>query len=522
MTQSSVKNRFEVSTEGMRLLQEGRPLWQLVKELVSNSWDEPTVYECTVRINSSKRGLIEIQVEDNGCGFSDITDAFTLMQPTNKRTIADVRGRFNIGEKELLSTAYDGVIETVGKTVEFPHTGGRKVKSNKRTQGTLITVNVKGRKDEIQECVDQLVTFIPPTRVNYNIESDIANVGKLQLRTLLATTKVTLPTILSTTINEPMRNTKRVTKMHIYKYGNPNSKILSESKGRLFEMGIPVCEHQAPYDIDIDQKIPLPPNRDVVSDGYMQNVYAEVLNVTHDDLTDVTASSNWVTKAIESKRTRKATVKAVMKVKLGDNAVLLNPFDKEANERAYASGKALVDAKTLSPAERTRYKEEAGLQTTKFWSDKDGTVTVVTKVTKEMKEVESYTKWLAKKLLGIDIQVKFVHDSNSFTACYGSKVLQYNLNKLSKGFFKNSPTLEQTSLILHELSHDRGSELRSHGEDFVHELGRLGAVAVFKALETNPESDFVWWSSDKEFDKNGFLMINGKSVMPDDYVEPLL
>ena len=107
-----------------------------------------------------------------------------------------------------------------------------------------------------------------------------------------------------------------------------------------------------------------------------------------------------------------------------------------------------------------------------------------------MKEVESYTKWLAKKLLGIDIQVKFVHDSNSFTACYGSKVLQYNLNKLSKGFFKNSPTLEQTSLILHELSHDRGSELRSHGEDFVHELGRLGAVAVFKALET----DNIWWS----------------------------
>ena len=218
--------------------------------------------------------------------------------------------------------------------------------------------------------------------------------------------------------------------------------------------------------------------------------------MTHDDLTDVTASSNWVTKAIESKRTRKATVKAVMKKKLGENAVLLNPFDKEANERAYASGKALVDGKTLSPAERTRYKEEAGLQTTKFWSDKDGTVTVVTKVTKEMKEVESYTKWLAKKLLGIDIQVRFIRDTNSFSACYGryTKVLKYNLNNLSNGFWKNSPNLKQTALILHELSHDRGSELRSHGEDFVHELGRLGAVAVFKALETNPESDNVWWS----------------------------
>ena len=492
MTQSSVKNRFEVSTEGMRLLQEGRPLWQLVKELVSNSWDEPTVYECTVRINSSKKGLIEIQVEDDGCGFSDITDAFTLMQPTSKRMVADVRGRFNIGEKELLSTAYDGVIETVGKTVEFPHTGGRKVKSNKRTQGTLITVNVKGRKDEIQECVDQLVTFIPPTRVNYNIESDIANVGKLQLRTLIATTKATLPTILSTTINEPMRNTKRVTKMHIYKYGNSNSNfhLISGAKGRLFEMGIPVQEIECPYDIDVEQKIPLPPNRDVVSNGYLQNVYAEVLNVTHDNLDEETASSSWVTKAIESKRTRTATVKAVMKKKLGTNAVLLNPFDREANERAYASGKALVDAKTLSPAERTRYKEEAGLQTTKYWSDKDNTITVVVEITKEMKEVESYTKWLAKKLLGIDIRVDFIRDTNSFIACYGSRVLRYNLNNLSKGFFKNSPTPEQTALILHELSHDRGSEERSHGEAFVHELGRLGAVAVFKALET----DNVWWS----------------------------
>lgn len=118
--------------------------------------------------------------------------------------------------------------------------------------------------------------------------------------------------------------------------------------------------------------------------------------MTHDNLDEETASSSWVTKAIESKRTRTATVKAVMKKKLGTNAVLLNPFDREANERAYASGKALVDAKTLSPAERTRYKEEAGLQTTKYWSDKDNTITVVVEITKEMKEVESYTKWLAK------------------------------------------------------------------------------------------------------------------------------
>ena len=51
------KNRFEVSTEGMALLHDGRPLWALVKELVANAWDEPSVTKCDVTIQPAMRGI---------------------------------------------------------------------------------------------------------------------------------------------------------------------------------------------------------------------------------------------------------------------------------------------------------------------------------------------------------------------------------------------------------------------------------------------------------------------------------
>ena len=119
-----MKNRFEVSTIGMRALHEGRPLWHLVKELIANCWDEEITL-CKVDISHEDRGLIQITVEDDGKGFEDITDSWTLMKPTAKRSNANVRGRFNIGEKELLSIAKYATIETVGHTVKFPKEGGR-------------------------------------------------------------------------------------------------------------------------------------------------------------------------------------------------------------------------------------------------------------------------------------------------------------------------------------------------------------------------------------------------------------
>ena len=121
------QQRFAISTQGMRELHVDRPPWMLVKELIQNAWDEaPEATVCRVRVKPEVRpGVAQVVVEDDGPGFADIADAFTLMKPTPKRMDPTRRGRFNIGEKEVVSVALEAEIRTVGWTVVFPAAASR-------------------------------------------------------------------------------------------------------------------------------------------------------------------------------------------------------------------------------------------------------------------------------------------------------------------------------------------------------------------------------------------------------------
>ena len=117
-----------------------REPWTLLKELIQNAWDEaPHASECNVTIErGEQRGTTFIVVEDNGSGFTNPADAWTLMGPTAKRLEPTKRGRFNLGEKEVISVARTATVETVGTTIHFPRDGGREVSRNKRERGTRI------------------------------------------------------------------------------------------------------------------------------------------------------------------------------------------------------------------------------------------------------------------------------------------------------------------------------------------------------------------------------------------------
>ena len=58
------------------------------------------------------------------------------------------------------------------------------------------------------------------------------------------------------------RNTTRKTKIDVYKP--------IKEKGGIYEMGIYIQDTEMPYDININQKVPLPPTRDIVSNSYLQ------------------------------------------------------------------------------------------------------------------------------------------------------------------------------------------------------------------------------------------------------------
>ena len=80
------KERFTVSHEGMREQHAGRAPWELVKELVQNAWDEaPEATVCQIEIKSTSPEYTAVTVSDDGPGFADIADAYTLLKSTPKR-----------------------------------------------------------------------------------------------------------------------------------------------------------------------------------------------------------------------------------------------------------------------------------------------------------------------------------------------------------------------------------------------------------------------------------------------------
>ena len=167
----NTNERFTISTEGMAELHKDRKPWALIKELIANAWDEDSADRCDVTIKAVKGGVL-VRVEDNGDGFTDINDAFTLLAPSKKRSQINKRGRFNVGEKEIISVAISAKVITPGTTVTFPKAGGRRVDENKRKRGTIVEATMNWKANIIPDTVAMLARFIAPDGETYIINGD--------------------------------------------------------------------------------------------------------------------------------------------------------------------------------------------------------------------------------------------------------------------------------------------------------------------------------------------------------------
>lgn len=562
------KERFTVSTEGMAQLHRGRPVWQLVKELVANAWDERA--SCRVDVErqddfprwqpanpaeqrpgrwsyyvagdgpfnsvhealrglgvaqaeidrhlywhrwdrlpkrhqeaidrrevdpaerqrppeAAPRGVAIFTVEDDGPGFADVADAWTLWGYTPKRGRPDVRGRFNMGEKEIISVARWAKVETVDATIHFPEGGGRLYEPNQRTRGTLVTVALDMTEEEVDETMEVLRRFLPPKGAEYSVQGH-----DVPYREPLVVTSRRLATVIQDSPADPIRNTHRVADIAVIeKDGDdledwyfPETPPRLHRPSYLYEMGVPVQPIDCPYDVDVGQKIPLPPNRDTVRDSYLQDIYSAVLEVTAEALPDIRASEAWVKAGVEDEATPDETVKTVMVKKLGPKAVLWSS-DGQANERAYEEGYEIVRAQSLSEAERARFAK-VGLEhaSSVFGADKDEEEV---EPTAAMLQVKEYACWLAEKLLGHDITVSFFRSQKGNVAAdYGGRRLRFNVAKLNGTWWEDPPAERHTDLIIHELAHDGPSD-RPHSGDYVHLLSALGAKAAHLAIKQ------PWW-----------------------------
>jgi len=472
-------SKFEVDAKGFAVLQAGRDPWTLAREPISNSFDEATVTRVNVELTKDGNKPAVYVVEDDGPGFADLKDAYTLYADTYKRSNPRTRGRFNRGEKELLSLAIRGSIITTSGSVRFE--GDERIMGRKKLdRGTRVEVEMRWTKAEVAEIVARLHGFLPPRGIVYSVNGVVVPPKEPDYK---------VPALLETVIKEgdAMRTVARETEVHVHR----------TSGGILMEMGVPIMrlvELSVPFVLDVQQKVPLSPERDSVRTAYLQDVLAEVLNAVADDLTEDESNERWVNLALPNYRVTSETVRKVKEKRIG-NALILNPFDALANERAIRAGLELVSTRGWDPAVVDRFKEDAGWTTTSqaFPAPTPAEGEVVDE-TPGMVRTRKFIEAISRLVkLRTNPSVRFVNLPHAWAAadCSTTGTITFYVNRTGKAFF-DRPTEDLLYLVVHELAHIGPSDGNPYAEHDESWYERMGKCLAKIALNWDSVRVFLW------------------------------
>jgi len=120
--------------------------------------------------------------------FANLTHAWTLFAESDKKADAEKRGRFNLGEKLVLSLCKMAEIETTTGGVRFDETG-RHVTRKKRAAGSTFSAVIRMTQGERISMKAAIMKLIPPSGV-----ATCFNGTEIPSRTPLRKIEATLPT----------------------------------------------------------------------------------------------------------------------------------------------------------------------------------------------------------------------------------------------------------------------------------------------------------------------------------------
>ncbi len=477
---------FEVDKEGLAKLLERKGKEFVLYELIQNSWDTAAKsVEVTLKPNGGEyrgqaiRGYAElVVVDDHPDGWKDLAHAWTLFAESNKKGDAEKRGRFNLGEKLVLSLCRTARIETVTGGVAFDATGRHTFRS-KRTSGSSFTALVRMNQDELAAMTAAVFKLIPPPGV-----STCFNGTNLPARTPLRRIEATLPTEIADA-DGILRRTARKTVVEVYA---PNE---GETPS-IYEMGIPVVETGDKWHYNIFQKVPLNADRDNVTPAYLREVRTLVLNEMYREVTKEDATESWVRDASEDEDVSPAAIEHVVTQRFGEKRVIFDPSDPEGTKLAVARGYTVIAPGSLSHDEWANVKRhEAALPAGQVTPSPkpfppDGKplkIVPFEKYSDGMKCVSDYAEELLEKLLGCPVEVTIASEVTwPYSAVYGSGHLTFNLGRLGREWFDDGPCETVDRLLLHEGAHSYSSDhLSSEFHDAICKLGaKLAQLAIYE------------------------------------------
>ena len=486
----SKNNIFEVDIKGLRQLQEGKPKWFIPRELLQNAFDE-NITTCEI-ILRYKLGKAYITVtDDSPIGFRDLADAYTLFKDTYKRTDVKKRGRFNFGEKQVLCLSDFARIVTTTGGLEFDVLGGsRTTLRRKRDAGSEVHVVVRMTRDEFSECCDYAKDILVPQNVRTTL---ITDEGESELQYVAPYKTFSAKLLTEKKEEDRMRTISVITDVNIHK-------PVSGKPAYIYEMGIPICEIDCNYSIDVQQKVPLSNDRDNVDAKYLKTLYGEVLNQVHDEIKEDQASALWVRNGFTSDRTSIEARKTVITQRFGDKPLIANPMDKRSIDEATSHNHNLIYGAEMSKEEWEVVREDKLIISSSAMFKTgvaDGKFVTPTKAQKRIADIAAK---IANEFLNLRISVSFYDSPNATVkadfAVEGSS-LRFNVAHFTDSewelveSFRFSfaggnpesifrPKQDMMDLLIHELGHSAGW----HYEHSYHEcITLLGSKLWEKAIE---------------------------------------
>ena len=478
---------FEVDIPGLRQIVERRGVERVILELVSNALDEPGVTTIRVTLDSVARNRVKVIVEDDAPeGFVNLRDAWTLFGNTRKRGNAEVRGRFNLGEKLVIAACESASITTTTGCVAFAN--GERTRPRRTTEkGSVFEGTVRMTRDEATAAEKLMKSvLVPPGIILLVNEERVAN------RTPVAEASE----ILSTEVADEegyLRRTARRTMVGVYR------KLPSEV-ATIYEMGIPVVEIKGDHHVSIGQKVPLSMERDNVPPSYLRRVRAVMLNclaTVPGALDSTNASDPWVKDALESPTVEPEAVKAVIKAAYGDLVTTRDPRDPEAVKRCVSAGYAVIEpgafsasawvnirrAQTVKPAGQIMATKPSGVAPTDFLGEGD--------LSPGMKACRELYQRLAWEVIQQEIQVVFVSAPTACTLAtwvastpVTKATFTLNVGTLGRAWFDRGCVAEVLDLALHEFAHEFSSDHCS--AEYHAACTRLGGLLAL-AVHANPQ-----------------------------------
>lgn len=480
---------FEVDRAGLARVAGRKTKVFILRELVQNSWDEPSKFiSVEVYPPSKPNGLSTIRVTDDSPeGFSDLRHAYTLFAPSAKVSDASKRGRFNFGEKLVLALCSQARIETTKGTILFDRGEKRRRSPKRRDAGSMFEGLLKLTAEERELLVRSARQMIPPAD-----RRTFVNGHEVFPRTPV----VEFEHILKTEVARDdgrLEETYRHTKVRVYE-------VLPGEKASLFEMGIPVVETGDRWHVDIGQKVPLNMERDNVPPNWLADVRAGVANATIDLLTVADANSSWARDAMSHHEISDDSVKRLVSLRFGERAVIHDPSDQEANQKAAAEGYVVVTGSQLSSDEWHKVRAAGAIKPagqvfpTPKGFHPDGTPLAEIHPedwTPAMVRFERIAHTIANHVLDMPVVVRITNDQAwGFEGAFGPSGLILNIAKFGgvAGFdleMKDIPSAHVLEFLIHEYAHcAEGNHLSARYHEALCTIG--GGVARL-ALE-DPEA----------------------------------